>query len=89
MIWLHGPTLQSSKIVPIAQITAVLARTPSLRHNINTSDLQRRFGPAHRLAVVILNGTYNSLPPDEGVNLTANVVVLLDVPDNRVLLLTD
>jgi hypothetical protein len=38
------------------------------------------------MAMVVLHGTYNTLPPDEGVDLTGDVVVLVDVRTNRVVL---
>jgi hypothetical protein len=90
MTWSSGPSVQSTQIVPLRGLEGALAATvPSAtRRSVNVSDLLRRYGPGHRVALVVLRGVYNSLPPDEGVTVTGDVVVLVDVQSDRVLLLT-
>jgi hypothetical protein len=90
MVWTHGPGVQSVQTVPLAQLPDAMRPLPSsVRDNVNVSDLLRRFGRRERVAVVIMTGTYNSLPPDEGVDVKGQVVALVDTRDDRVILLTD
>jgi len=90
MTWSSGPSVQSTHIVPMQGLERALSVTvpPATRRSVNVSDLLLRYGPGHKVALVILHGIYNSLPPDEGVTVTGDVVVLVDVKSNRVLLLT-
>jgi hypothetical protein len=79
------------RVVPLDELKAALSgRVPAhVAQDVNVSDLIARYGPKHRVALVVLSGSYNSLPPDEGVPVTGDVVALVDQPSNRVLLLTD
>ncbi|MBV9282456.1 MAG: hypothetical protein JOZ41_20450 [Chloroflexi bacterium] len=88
--WSRGPTVRSSQTVPLARLDGALARNvpPRVRRDVNVSDLLRRFGPRRRLGLVVLYGVYNSLPPDEGVEVNGDLAVLVDVATNRVLLVT-
>lgn len=90
-LWTSGPTIRSVRVVPLDELKAALSgRVPAhVAQDVNVSDLIARYGPKHRVALVVLSGSYNSLPPDEGVPVTGDVVALVDQPSNRVLLLTD
>ncbi len=90
VIWSKGPDVQSTHIVPLHGLEGALVAnvSPTVRQSVNVSDLVRRYGPNRRVALVVLHGVYNSLPPDEGVSVNGDVVVLVDVQSNRVLLLT-
>lgn len=90
MTWSSGPSVQSTHIVPLRGLEGALSAAvpPATRRSVNVSDLLRRYGPGRRVALVILHGVYNSLPPDEGVTVAGDVVVLVDVQSDRVLLLT-
>ena len=91
IVWLQGPRVRSTHTIPLRRLQPLLARTVSstLRNDVNVPDLERRYGPDRKVAVVILNGVYNSLPPDEGIDIRGDMVVLVDVRTNRVLFLTD
>jgi 4-amino-4-deoxy-L-arabinose transferase-like glycosyltransferase len=91
IVWVNGPTVQSTQILPLRRLAAVLQATvhPHVAQDVNTRDLIRRFGANRQVALVVLSGDFNSLPPDEGVTLNGQVVVLVDVHQNRALFLTD
>jgi hypothetical protein len=90
MVWSSGPTVQSSEIVPLARLqTALTSRVPrSVSSQVNVPDLTHQYGPSRKVALVVLHGVYNSLPPDEGVNIRGDVVLLVDVRTGRVLFMT-
>lgn len=91
MVWSHGPTVQSAHIVPLRRLDqAITSYVPAVvRKDINVGDLMQQYGPNKQVALVVLAGTFNSLPPDEGVTINGGVVVIVDVKSDRVLLLTD
>lgn len=91
MVWTSGPTVSSVHILALRHLRPALAASvPSqLRQDVNLGDLERRYGANRQVALVVLSGVYNSLPPDEGVNINGKVVVLVDVRTNRVLLVTN
>jgi hypothetical protein len=91
MVWSQGPTVQSTQILKLGQLSAALARSVPLRvaQDVNVQDLERRYGPQRTVALVVVNGVYNTLPPDEGVNLRGDAVVIVDVRTNRALFLTN
>ena len=91
MTWSSGPALQSTHTLPLRHLTSALTRyTPSrVARGVNVPDLLRRYGPNRQVALVVLYGVYNSLPPDEGVNVDGDVVLLVDARTNRVLFVTD
>lgn len=91
VVWIHGPTVQRVRVVPMRDLAATLRTTSdtALRHDVDTTSLVREYGPAHRVEVIVLAGTYNSLPPDEGVDVQGDVLVVVDKETNRVLFLTD
>lgn len=88
-VWTKGPAVRATRIVRLKDLNAALAATTpgSVRPHIAVSDLIRQYGPEREVGLVVLTGTYYTLPPDEGVNLNGNVVVLVDVKTNKVLLL--
>jgi hypothetical protein len=85
IIWNKGPSVQSSQVLPLRRLAAVLPKTvsPSVAKAINVPDLIRRYGTIRRVALVVLFGSFNSLPPDEGVIIASPVVVLVETPQNR------
>jgi len=89
-VWAHGPTVVSQQTLPLGRLPAALhtAVPPAVGQDINTDQLLQQYGPHRTVALDVLHGTYNSLPPDEGVELTGDVVVLVDVARNKVLLAT-
>ena len=91
MVWIKGPTVQSSRTVELRGLEPALARavSPTLRRDVNVEELLHRYGPNRQVTLVILNGVYNTLPPDEGVTVRGAVVVLVDARTDRVLLMTD
>ena len=91
MVWSSGPGVHSVQVVPLRNLAATLrASAPSaLQQDVNVADLIRRVGPDRRVALVLLSGTYNTLPPDEGVIVNGEVAAIVDLKTNRVLLLTD
>jgi hypothetical protein len=91
MIWAAGPTVQSVHVIPIHRLETTLRATvpSSVRQDVNVQDLQRRYGPNKQIALVVLSGVYNSLAPDEGVEVHGDVVVLVDPQTDRVMLVMD
>lgn len=92
MQWYSGPTVQSTYAIPLRQLQATLNRSvqpESVAQDVNVQDLIRQYGPNHRIILVVLLGVYNSLPPDEGMTIRGDVVVLVDARSNHVLLLED
>lgn len=91
MVWSGGPNLRSAHVVPLGQLDAALARytSPTVRRDVNVPQLIRQYGPNRQVDLVVLNGVFNTLAPDEGVIVHADVVALVDAHTNRVLLLTD
>lgn len=90
VVWSQGPSIQTRRVVPVSGLAAALASAvpPTTRQSVDTVSLERRYGPQRQIAMIVLRGTYNSLPPDEGVNISGDVVVLVDVTTKRILLLT-
>lgn len=90
-VWVSGPSVQSVSLMRLAQLDAGLRRTvsPRVRSDVNVHDLIRSYGPNRQVALVVLSGVYNSLPPDEGVVAHGVMVSVVDARTNRVLLLTD
>lgn len=91
MIWTSGPVVRRSDTLPLRRLSRVLAAevSPTVASHVNVTDLLRRFGSGREVALVILTGGFNSLPPDEGVDMHGDVVVLLDAHTNTPLFLTD
>jgi hypothetical protein len=89
IIWSKGPSVQSSRILPLRRLAAALRTsvTPGVARVVNVPDLLHRFGPNQRVALVVLFGSFNSLPPDEGVVIASQVVVLVQMPQNRAIYL--
>lgn len=89
MVWLQGPTIRSTQFLRLGRLSAALARSVprTVANNINVPELEQTYGRKRMIALVILTGVYNSLPPDEGVNLHGDAAVILDSHTNRLLLL--
>jgi hypothetical protein len=91
MVWVRGPTLRSSHMATLRTLEPLLTSTvsSSVKDDVNVPDLVHRFGANRKVALVVLTGVYNSLPPDEGMDIQGEVIALVDVRTDRVLLLTD
>jgi hypothetical protein len=90
MVWIHGPSIAHERTATMGALPALLRTlaSTSLRKDVNTADLIRRYGPHRRIDIIVLSGVYNSLPPDEGVNVQGEVLILVDPQTDRVLFLT-
>lgn len=90
MVWTQGPTIAHERTGTMGALPGLLQTmaNTSLRKDVNTADLIRRFGPHRRIDIIVLSGVYNSLPPDEGVNVQGEALVLVDPRTDRVLFLT-
>jgi len=91
LVWNSGPSVQSVHLVVLRKLRPALAASvpPSTAQNVNLDDLIHRYGANRLVALVVLHGVYNSLPPDEGVNVNGDIVVLTDARTDRILLVTD
>jgi hypothetical protein len=91
MVWSSGPKIQSVHTLKLSGLRRALDHVVArqVANDVNVADLMRRFGPRRAVTLVVIHGTYNSLPPDEGVPITGQAVVILDHRSNRVLLLMD
>jgi hypothetical protein len=91
MAWTSGPTLQGSHATTLRSLRSVLAQTvpTSVQQDVNTGALIRQYGPNRRVALVIVSGVFNSLPPDEGVIVHGDAVVIVDLTTDHALLLMD
>jgi hypothetical protein len=90
MVWIHGPSIVHARTGTIGDLPALLPSmaNTTLRQDVNTRDLIRQYGPERKVDIIVLSGVYNSLPPDEGVNVQGEALVLVDVENNKVLFLT-
>src|SRR5579872_2269336 len=69
MQWDQGPNVQSTHVVPLGELRQAL-RTyaqPNVAADVNVSALEKQYGTSLRVGLVVLSGTFNTLPPDEGV----------------------
>ncbi|MGH2441649.1 MAG: hypothetical protein ACRDFX_00600 [Chloroflexota bacterium] len=91
MVWQSGPNVRSTHVIRLHDLKTALHRYvfPRVASDVNTGDLIRRFGANRRVALVVLSGVYNSLPPDEGVMIHGQAVVLIDARTNHGLFLTN
>jgi len=91
MLWNSGPRVRSAQVLPLRLLPRALASSVSVsvRRHVNVPDLLRRYGPNRQVVLVVLYGVYNSLPPDEGVEIRGDAITLVDPKTNRVLLLMD
>lgn len=89
MVWTHGPSVAHQRTGTTGMLPALLPAlaNTTLRKDVNTADLIRRYGPNRKIDIIVLSGVYNSLPPDEGVDVQGEVLVLVDARTNRVLFL--
>lgn len=89
-VWISGPSARSVQIIALGRLQNTLnaSVSPTIARDVNVSQLLGQYGPRRRVALVILHGRYNSLPPDEGVEVTGDVVAVVDGPTDRVLLMT-
>ncbi len=90
MVWTHGPSIAHQRAGTVGELPALLPLLAgaTLRHDVNTAGLIRQYGPNRQVDILVLSGVYNSLPPDEGVNVQGEALVLVDPQTNRVLFLT-
>lgn len=90
MVWIQGPHVRSVHTVPLNRLEGALAAyaPPNIRNDVNVSELVHRYGPRLDVAVVMLSGDFNSLPPDEGVVLH-DAIVLVNARTHGAFFLTD
>jgi len=91
IVWNQGPRVAGTSILPLRRLAGTLKQTVH-RHvaqDVNVSDLVRRFGRNRQVALVVLSGDFNSLPPDEGVVFNGQIVVLVDTAHNEAFYLMD
>lgn len=91
IVWNQGPTVQSTHIVRLGDLqhTLAAATPPRVANDVNVPALIQRYGAGRQVALVVLSGEFNSLPPDEGVVARGDVVVLVDTKTNRALYVND
>lgn len=90
-LWNSGPTVTEVRVVPLTRLATTLRRTVTtqIADDVNVADLQRRVGTNRQVALVVLHGVFNTLPPAEGVTVTGNMVAIVDMRTRKVLLLTE
>jgi hypothetical protein len=90
MVWMSGPTVVTSYVLPMRELPRALRLyvPRKVARDVNTADLIRRYGANLQIGMVVLRGVFNTLPPDEGVVVHGDVVVLVDVKHDRGLFLT-
>jgi hypothetical protein len=90
MAWERGPTVAWSRLVRLGGLDAALQSVHLAgRHDVNTAALIHRYGKERQVDLVVLQGRFNTLPPDEGINVNGQVVVLVDMKTRHVILMTD
>lgn len=91
LVWNSGPSIKSVHLTALRDLPPLLQTSvsPTVRPDVNVPDLMQRYGPDRRVALVVLTGVYNTLAPDEGVNVRGDMVVITDARTNRVLVMTD
>jgi hypothetical protein len=90
-LWNSGPAVTAVRIVPLSRLSAALRGVvpAQLADDVNVADLQRRVGTNRQVALVVLHGVFNTLPPAEGVTVTGNMVAIVDMRTHKVLVLTE
>jgi len=85
MVFNSGPEVRSTHTLLLRNLSHALATYTrrSVAKDVNVRDLIRRFGANRRVTLVVLSAVYNTLPPDEGVVVNGQVVVLVDTRTNR------
>jgi hypothetical protein len=78
IIWDTGPTVQSVHVFPLRQLGQELNAYAPARvvPDVNVADLLRRYGPNLQVGLVVLHGSFNSLPPGEGITLHDAIVLV-------------
>jgi hypothetical protein len=91
MEWQSGPSVVQARTARVGELPGLLPKLldTTLRRDVNMTDLVRHYGADRQVDAVVLTGVYNTLPPDEGLNIRGEVLALVDVKTNRVLFLTD
>lgn len=91
MVWIKGPTVVSTHVIRLRDLAKRLRVEvpPAVWSDVNVRALLRQYGPTRQVGLVILSGVFNSLPPDEGVVVHADVIVLVDPRTNRGIYLMD
>lgn len=91
MVWIKGPVLVSSRVISLRHLEKDLRAEVSATvwQDVNVRALLRQYGPSKQVGLVILSGVFNSLPPDEGVVVHADVVVLVNPRTDRGIYLMD
>lgn len=90
-LWNSGPTVTMVRITRLTRLRAALhhAVTAQVADDVNVADLEHRVGRNRQVAMVVLHGTFNTLPPAEGVTITGNMIAIVDMRTHHVLLLTE
>jgi hypothetical protein len=75
---------------PLRRLSRALASyaPPRVVPDVNVPDLVRRFGPNLQAGLVVLHGSFNSLPPGEGITLH-DAIVLVNVRTKKGIFLMD
>ncbi len=91
MVWIKGPAAVSTHVIKLRNLRKDLRAEvpPSVWQDVNVAELLRQYGPSKQVGLVVLSGVFNSLPPDEGVDVHADVVVLVNVRTDRGFYLMD
>lgn len=91
MVWNSGPTVQDSYVMPMRRLPFALKKfVPArVRADVNAPDLIRRFGPNRQIGMVLVHGVYNTLPPDEGVIVQGDALVIVDMHARKGIFLTN
>jgi hypothetical protein len=89
MVWAHGPSVVSRQAISLSDLPAALHRSVSPRvvSDVNVPGLIRRYGAHRKIVLVVMTGEYNSLPPDEGIEVNGEAIAIVDAHTNHVLLL--
>jgi hypothetical protein len=90
MSWQSTPTVKLVQNGRIANLSSMLLRhvPEAVATGVNVPDLKRLYGAQTPITLVVLQGSYNSLPPDEGITSNSDVISIVRRGTRHVLLLT-
>jgi hypothetical protein len=88
MVWESGPVVQSSRVIRLGQLGQYvrILGTP-VRNDVSVSSLIRQYRADRPVDFVVLFGKYNTLPPDEGVDVHGQALALVDMKTDTTLYL--
>jgi hypothetical protein len=90
IIWDSGPTVRSVHVFSLGQLKQELNAYAPARvvPDVNTAELLRRHKPGLQVGLIVLHGSFNSLPPGEGITLH-DAIVLVDAKTRKGFFLMD